>query len=123
MYRSIAEYKMKTAQIFENYSSMTVIAENLSLEETLGDFFNNIADEIEVSAYKEFEDIANSFIEEGIDATDEQQLAFLTFLYEVYNTQELEDYEDENIKFEFEGKVLFDGTINELQTKYGKYLG
>jgi len=102
---------------------MTVIAEDLSLEETLGDFFNNIADEIGVSAYKEFEDIANAFIEEGIDATDEQQLAFLTFLYEVYNTQELEDYEDENIKFEFEGKVLFDGTINELQTKYGKYLG
>ena len=123
MYRSIAEYKMKTAQIFEKYSSMTVIAEDLSLEETLGDFFNNIADEIGVSAYKEFEDIANAFIEEGIDATDEQQLAFLTFLYEVYNTQELEDYEDENIKFEFEGKVLFDGTINELQTKYGKYLG
>ena len=113
---------MRTAQIFEDYSSMKVLADDLFLEETLGDFFNDIADQIEVSAYKEFEDIANGLIEEGIDATDERKLAFLTFLYEVYNTQDLEDYEDENIKFEFNGEVLFDGTITELKTKYGRYL-
>lgn len=114
---------INVAEIYAKYGSMSVICEDIGLEDSFRSYVESISAEAEIDEFCEVTTYMNAVVENGAPTNNEQMVAFLTFLSFLTFPGSLFDEDDDcNVQFEFNGDVFFDGSVSELKEKYGHYL-